>query len=114
MLPIVTDRVAWPICLLVCRSVTVVSPAKTTQPIEMLFGLRTQVGPRNHVGLLDVVHIVPYEGAIFRGKDIPEHVRRYSATSFAKMAEPIEMPFGLWTRVGPRKHVLWVRTGATW
>ena len=22
------------------------------------------------------------------------------------MAEPIEMPFGLWTRVGPRKHVL--------
>jgi len=24
----------------------------------------------------------------------------------AQMAEPIEMPFGLWTRVGPRKHVL--------
>jgi len=23
-----------------------------------------------------------------------------------KTAEPIEMPFGLWTRVGPRKHVL--------
>jgi len=23
-----------------------------------------------------------------------------------KMAEPIEMPFGLWTWVGPRKHVL--------
>jgi len=23
-----------------------------------------------------------------------------------KMAEPIGMPFGLWTRVGPRKHVL--------
>jgi len=23
----------------------------------------------------------------------------------AKMAEPIETPFGLWTRVGPRKHV---------
>jgi len=22
------------------------------------------------------------------------------------MAEPIEMPFGLWTRVGPSKHVL--------
>jgi len=22
------------------------------------------------------------------------------------MAEPIEMLFGLWTRVGPRKHVL--------
>ena len=24
----------------------------------------------------------------------------------AKTAEPIEMPFGLWTRVGPRIHVL--------
>jgi len=22
------------------------------------------------------------------------------------MAEPIEMPFGIWTRVGPRKHGL--------
>jgi len=26
--------------------------------------------------------------------------------SGAKTAEPIEMPFGLWTRVGLRKHVL--------
>jgi len=24
----------------------------------------------------------------------------------AKMAKPIQMPFGLWTRVGPRKRVL--------
>jgi len=24
----------------------------------------------------------------------------------AKMAEAIEMPFGLWTRVSPRNHVL--------
>jgi len=24
----------------------------------------------------------------------------------AKTAEPIEVPFGLWSRVGPRKHVL--------
>jgi len=23
-----------------------------------------------------------------------------------KTAEPIEMPFGIWTRVGPRRHVL--------
>jgi len=22
----------------------------------------------------------------------------------AKTAEPIEMPFGFWTRIGPRKH----------
>ena len=33
----------------VYRSVTVVSPAKTAEPIEMPFGLRTRVGPRNHV-----------------------------------------------------------------
>jgi len=26
-----------------------VSPAKTARPIEMPFGLRTQMGPRNHV-----------------------------------------------------------------
>ena len=28
------------------------------------------------------------------------------AVSYAKTAEPIETPFGMWTRVGPRKHVL--------
>jgi len=32
-----------------------------------------------------------------------------------KTTEPIEMPFGVWTRVGPRKHVLGgVHTGVTW
>jgi len=33
----------------VCLSVTLVSPAKMDEPIEMLFGLRTRVGSRNHV-----------------------------------------------------------------
>jgi len=33
----------------VCRPVTLVSPTKTAAPIEMPFGLRTWVGPRNHV-----------------------------------------------------------------
>jgi len=28
---------------------------------------------------------------------------RLSAISCAKTAEPIEMPFGMWTQVGPRK-----------
>jgi len=32
-----------------------------------------------------------------------------------KAAEPIEMPFGIWTWVDSRKHVLGeVSTGATW
>jgi len=39
--PIVTDRIAW--------SVTVMSPAKTAELIEMPFGLWTRVGPRKHV-----------------------------------------------------------------
>jgi len=37
-----------------------------------------------------------------------------SAVSCAKTAEPIKMPFGIWTRVDPRKHVLGgVLSGAT-
>jgi len=34
---------------MLCPSVTVVSPAKMVQPIEMLFGLMTVMGPTNHV-----------------------------------------------------------------
>jgi len=48
MRPILTDRVAWSVGLSVCRSVTLVSPAKTAAPIELPFGLRTWVGPGNH------------------------------------------------------------------
>jgi len=44
MRPIVTDRVAWSVCLSVGRSVTVVSLAKTDVSIEMPFWLWTQVG----------------------------------------------------------------------
>jgi len=38
-----------------------------------------------------------------------EHARSCPTTlcvSCAKMAKPIEIPFGLWTRVGGRKHML--------
>jgi len=45
MRPIVTDRVAWSVGL----SDSVVSRAKTAEPIEMPFGLRTWVETRNHV-----------------------------------------------------------------
>jgi len=37
------------VCLSVGLSVTLVSPAKTATPIELPFGLRTWVGPGNHV-----------------------------------------------------------------
>jgi len=45
MWPIVTDGVAWFLCL----SVKIVSPAKTAEPTEMPFGLWTRMGSRNHV-----------------------------------------------------------------
>jgi len=41
MQPIVTDQVAW--------SITLVSPAEMTEPIELPFGLRARVGPGNHI-----------------------------------------------------------------
>jgi len=47
-------------------SVTLVSPAKTAEVIEMLFGLRTRVGPGNHV--LDGGPGPPWEWAILRGE----------------------------------------------
>ena len=37
------------VCLSVCRSITIVSPARAAEPIEMPFEMRTQVSPRNHV-----------------------------------------------------------------
>jgi len=45
MRPIVTDRVAWS----TGQSVTVVSSAKMAEHTDMPFGLRTRMGPRNHV-----------------------------------------------------------------
>jgi len=45
MQPIITDRVAWSVSL----SVTVVSPAKTAEPIDMLFGLWDWVGQTKHM-----------------------------------------------------------------
>jgi len=45
MQPVVTEQVVWSVGL----SVTLVSPAKTAEPIEMPFRLRTWVGSGNHV-----------------------------------------------------------------
>ena len=52
----------------VCLSVTLVNPTKTAALIEMPFGLRTQMGPRNRV--LDVGPDCPWEGAILRWKGV--------------------------------------------
>ena len=56
------------VCLSVGRSVTLVSRAKTAEPIEMPFGLssRTRMDPGNHV--LDGGPDPPWEGAILGGE----------------------------------------------
>jgi len=107
MRPIFTDRIAWSVSLSVGRSVSLSqwSPAKTAEPIEIPFGLRTLVGPWNQV--LDGVQIPPLEGAIFgmeRGLPLLSIGTLYG--HLRKIAEPIEMPFGFWARMGPRNHVL--------
>jgi len=33
-------------------------------------------------------------------------VKGHSAVICAKMAKPVEMPFGLWVRMGPKNNVL--------
>jgi len=79
----------------------------------MQLGIWTRVGPGNHVGP-GVDPDRPMRQRNFRKNDIHGHARRHPAVSCANMAQPIEMPFGLWTWVGPSKHVLHVvRTGAT-
>jgi len=64
--------------------------------------LWNQLNPRKHV--LDGPRSSIYEGTIIRGKDMPVDARRRSAVSCTKMTQPIDLPFGLWTRVGRRKH----------
>ena len=91
--------------LSVCQSVTLVSPAKTAEPIEMLFGLRTPVGPGNHV--LDGGPDLPMGRGNFFGERASHcKVWGYSTVICTKTAEPIELSFGLWAWMCPRNHVL--------
>ena len=63
MRPIVTNRVNV-VCLSVGLSVTIVSAAKTAEPIEMPFEIVSRVDPWKHV--LDGDTVPPWEGAIVR------------------------------------------------
>ena len=62
MLPVFTDRVARSFGLSVGLSVTVVSPAKAAEPVEMPVGLSARVGSRSH--LLDGGPDPPWDGAV--------------------------------------------------
>jgi len=81
---------------------TDVNCAQTAEPIEMPLGLWTWVDQRKHV--LDCAQIPHAKGQLLGGKDMPGHARRHWAVSCARMAELIDLPVGLWTRVGRRKH----------
>jgi len=61
------------------------------------------VGPGNHV--LDGDPDPPWEVANFGG-EWASHCKVHSTVVFAKTAEPIGMPFGLWAGMGRRNHVL--------
>jgi len=68
---------------------------------KILFGMLSPVDSRNHI--LDTVHI-PHGKVQFWGGKASGHAWRH--VNWAKTALSIKMPFGLWTLVGPRKHVL--------
>jgi len=102
-----SSRVALSICLSLCQSVTLVSPSKTAETIKLPFGFGTPVGPLNRVGLLHEVQMPRWEGVILREKQTTHcKVQRHSAVICANTAEPIEVPFWLWARKGPRHDVL--------
>jgi len=107
MWPILTDQVVWSVSLSVCHSR---EPCKNGwTDLDAVWVVRS--GGLNEPQIrwgLD--H--PCEGATFREKNMPGHARRHFAMSCANMVEPIKMPFGFWTWVGPRKHVLHV--GGRW
>jgi len=90
--------------LSVCLLVTIVSPAKAAEPIVMPFGMLTRVGQKNPV--LDEGSDPPYKGVILRGGECRPIVKYRDSLSWAvqKMAEPIEMQFGVLSRVGPRNY----------
>ena len=73
---------------------------KTAEPIEVVFGVMTQVGPRYQE------KSVTWETNF--GVNVTAHcnVMGHSTVSYAKTAEPIEMPFWMKTRVDPRNHEL--------
>jgi len=62
----------------------------------MLFGLRTQVGPGNHI--LDGVQIPPMGSGNLRGEGRPIVKHRNSVVICAKTAKLMVIPFGLWAR----------------
>ena len=80
------------------------SPAKTAEPIEMPFGLRTWVGPGNHV-----TDDLPMGRGNFEGEWHP--IVKYRDTLQSSVQKQLNQfrcvwVVGLWALMSPRNHVL--------
>jgi len=80
-----------------------ISYAKTDEPIDLPFGLLTVVGRRKEkfIRIRQVAPVCTNSVVFARFR---QFARRHSTVSCAKTGEPIDLSFGLWTRVGRRKH----------
>jgi len=89
----------------VCRSVTLVSPAKNGWTDRDAIWVKDSGGPRE--SCIRWGSRSPHgKGHFLEGKERPIVKYRDTTVISAKMAEPIEMLFGSWARMGPRNHVL--------
>jgi len=101
MRPIVTDRVAWSVSLSVCLSVCHTGePCKNGCTDRGAVWVEDAGGPKEPDP--------SWEKAILmeKGRPLVKYRDTLRWSSCAKTAEPIDMPFGLRIRVGPRNYVL--------
>jgi len=88
---IVTNGVVWSIC----QYVMTMSCAKTAELIEMQLGSWTQVGRRNHALDGDPDHPI-WRGTFEGVQNGPLWSIETFCHELCKMAESIEIPFGMW------------------
>ena len=87
------------VCLLVCLSQSLVSPAKTAKPIEMPFVMLSRVDPRKHV--LDGVQFPTREGAVLKrggesGQPRTSGSRYIQCDSAGRYTGTVRMPVGMY------------------
>jgi len=73
------------------------------EAIDLPFGSWTRVGGKKHE-FNRIRQVAPVCTVLIAFERWRQCSRRHSAVSCARMAEVTNMPFGLWTRVGRRKH----------
>jgi len=80
-----------------------ISYAITDEPIDFPFGLLTLVGRRKQK-FIRIRQMAPMCTSSVVFAKFRQFARRQSTVGCAKTCEPIDLSFGLWTRVGQRKH----------